>query len=235
MRGMTNRWRICLLLALAPVWMGCERQPASRSAAAPMPPEEAATRAPVPEPAGEGIRIVFLGDSITEGHGLDPAQAFPDVLGRMLAREGIRARIVNAGVGGDTSAGGLSRLDWLLRQNPDLLVVALGGNDGLRGLSTDMTEANLLAIVRQAADRGVRVLLLGVLMPPNYGPQYTEAFARIYPRVAAQTGAPLVPFFLDGVGGVPEMNLPDGMHPNGAGHARIAENVLESVKALLDP
>ncbi len=180
--------------------------------------------------------VAFLGDSLTAGHGLDADQAFPALLGARLEADGLAARIVNAGVSGDTTAGGLSRLGWLLDQKPDVLVVGLGANDGLRGLPLDETERNLRAIVERAKGAGAAVLLLGMRIPPSYGPDYTSGFADIYPRVARETGVPLVPFLLDGVGGHPELNLPDGIHPNAEGEKRVAGNVLPYLeKVLRDP
>jgi acyl-CoA thioesterase-1 len=171
------------------------------------------------------VTIVFLGDSLTAGYGLAEEQAFPALLGDRLEERGIEARIVNAGVSGDTTAGGLARLDWLLSQSPDVLVVGLGGNDGLRGLEIDEMRNNLRAIVKRARERGASVLLLGMKIPPNYGQEYTTRFERVYREVATELDVPLVPFLLEGVGGVPELNLPDGIHPNAEGQRRLADNV----------
>jgi acyl-CoA thioesterase-1 len=170
--------------------------------------------------------VVFLGDSLTAGYSLPAEQAFPFLVGQALREQGLAVEVLNAGVSGDTSAGGLRRLDWLLRQKPAILVVGLGGNDGLRGLPLTDTEANLQAIVEQARQGGAKVLLLGMRIPPNYGADYAEGFAAIFPRLAARFDVPLVPFLLDGVGGHPEWNLPDGIHPNPAGHRRVADNVV---------
>jgi acyl-CoA thioesterase-1 len=142
-------------------------------------------------------------------------------------------RVVNAGVSGDTSAGGLRRLPWLLSQEPDVLVVALGANDGLRGLPLAQTADNLRAIVTQAQRAGARVLILGLRLPPNLGPDYAAEFEAMYARVARETGAPLVPFFLEGVGGVEALNQEDGIHPTAEGQERIAQNVLPEILPLL--
>jgi acyl-CoA thioesterase-1 len=176
---------------------------------------------------------VFLGDSLTAGYGLGAAQAFPALAGDVLKREGLPVHVVNAGVSGDTTAGGLRRLDWLLRQSPDVLVVGLGGNDGLRGLEPRASEENLRVIVRKAREAGASVLLLGMLIPPNYGPEYTRQFREIYPRLAGEFGVPLVPFVLEGVGGDPDLNQPDGIHPTAEGHRVVAENVLPQLRALV--
>ncbi|HEV2295192.1 MAG TPA: arylesterase [Tepidisphaeraceae bacterium] len=178
-------------------------------------------------------RVVFLGDSITAGFGVDADQAFPALIEDALAREGFPVDVVNAGTSGDTTAGGLARLDWLLQQKPDILVVGLGGNDGLRGQDVKASEANLRAIVTRARDAGARVLLLGMMMPPNYGPEYTAQFRAIYPRLAEELNVPLVPFLLEGVGGEAHLNQRDGIHPTVEGHERIAAHLLPHVLELL--
>jgi acyl-CoA thioesterase-1 len=185
------------------------------------------------QPAGEPPVVVFLGDSLTAGFGIAREEAFPAVLDRRLDEAGLPARVVNAGVSGDTSAGGLRRLDWVLRQQPDVLVVALGGNDGLRALPVEELEANLRKIVRKARDNGARVLLLGVRMPPSHGREYKEAFEAVYPRVAEELDVPLVPYMLEGIAGNPDLNLPDGIHPTAEGHRRIADNVFPTLSELV--
>ncbi len=177
--------------------------------------------------------MVFLGDSLTAGLGLAEEQAFPALVRERLVEDGIPVRVVNAGVSGDTSAGGVRRLEWVLRQKPDVVVVGLGANDGLRGLSLESTEANLEDIVRRAKGAGARVVVLGMKIPPNYGPEYATGFEAIYPRVARELEVPLVPFLLEGVGGEAELNLGDGIHPNAEGHRRVAENVLPLVREAL--
>ena len=186
------------------------------------------------DPAGAAARVVVLGDSLAAGFGLPEEEAFPARLERLLIERGRPVEVINAGVSGDTSAGGLARLDWVLGREPDLLLVALGANDGLRGLSPEMTEANLRRIVEGARARGVRVLLAGMRLPPSLGPDYVERFEAVYPRLAAELGVPLVPFLLEGVGGRPELNLADGIHPNPRGHRAIAETVLPYLVEALD-
>lgn len=188
-----------------------------------------AARGPVPDRPV----VVFLGDSLTAGYGLDPDQAFPAVLGRLLAAEGAPVTVVNAGVSGDTSAGGLRRVDWVLSQKPDVLVVALGGNDGLRGLPVDELERNLDAIVAAGKRAGARVLLAGMVVPPNMGPAYFEAFRGVYGRVAEKHDVPLVPFLLEGVGGVAQLNQDDGIHPTAEGHERIARTLRPELERLV--
>lgn len=177
--------------------------------------------------------VIFLGDSLTAGLGLPSDEAFPALLGRELAERGRPVRVVNAGVSGDTSAGGLRRLDWLLGQHPDVLVVGLGANDGLRGLELAHTEENLRAIVRRAREAGARVLLLGMKLPPNFGEEYSARFEALYRELAAEEQVAFVPFLLEGVGGVSELNQADGLHPNAEGQRRVAENVLQPLSELL--
>jgi acyl-CoA thioesterase-1 len=176
--------------------------------------------------------VVFLGDSLTAGLGLDENQAYPALLGRQLNQEGKAVRVVNAGVSGDTTAGGLSRLDWLLGQHPDVLVVGLGANDGLRGLPLTEIESNLRHIVRRSQAAGARVLLLGMRIPPNYGP-YAGQLAALYPKLAKELNVPLVPFLLDKVGGVRSLNQADGIHPTAKGQEVVAKNVRPYLEKVL--
>lgn len=177
--------------------------------------------------------MAFLGDSIAAGLHLPADEAFPAVLQRKLAAEGQPFELVNSGISGDTTAGGLRRIDWLLDLGPAVLVCELGGNDGLRGIEPTLIEANLRAIVAKAQEAGAQVLLLGHVMPPNYGQDYQRAFAGVFDRIAEEFGLAYVPFFLEGVGGVPEWNLEDGLHPNPEGHRRIAERVAPALRELL--
>lgn len=177
--------------------------------------------------------MVFLGDSLTAGFGVAETEAFPALVGERLRAGGNPVRVVNAGVSGDTSAGGLRRLDWVLDLDPDLLVVGLGANDGLRGQPVEALEANLRAIVNRARERGVEVVLLGMRLPPNLGDDYVRAFESVYPRLARELDVPLVPFLLDGVAARRSLNLEDGIHPNADGHRRLAENVAPAVERAL--
>lgn len=172
-------------------------------------------------------RIVVLGDSITAGYGLTPSQAYPALLQGMLHAAGLQYEVVNAGVSGDTTAGGLRRVDWALSRGADVVIIALGGNDGLRGISPKQTAANLAGIIEKARAKapGVSVIVAGMQMPANMGPEYVEEFRSVFPRVASEAKVPLVPFLLDGVGGVGELNQPDAIHPTAEGQKRIAETV----------
>ena len=179
-------------------------------------------------------RIVFLGDSLAAGYGLAEAEAFPALVGELLAKEGQAVEVVNAGVSGDTTAGGLARVDWVLSQRPDVLFVELGANDGLRGLPLQRTEDNLRQILLKGKAAGAVLVLAGMKLPPNYGPAYTQGFEEMYPRLASQLDAHLIPFLLEGVGGRRSLNLADGLHPNPAGHRRIAETILPALQRALD-
>ena len=175
------------------------------------------------------LRILAFGASITAGYGLDAADSLPVQLEQALRAHGVNATVINGGVSGDTSAGGLARLDWALADNPDLVVVDLGGNDALRAIDPKSTEANLDAIVTklQAQKRGV--LIAGMLAPPNLGKDYETAFNAVFPAVAARHHVPLYHFLLDGVVADPALNQADGIHPNAAGVKVIVERMLPSV------
>ncbi|HWM94416.1 MAG TPA: arylesterase [Thermoanaerobaculia bacterium] len=220
-------------LALFLIFAGCspgDRAAVPAQAAAPAPAAVSKPSAPADE--SEPL-VVFLGDSLTAGYGLEAEQAYPDLVEERLEEKGIAVRTLNAGVSGDTTAGGLARLDWLLSQEPDVVVVGLGGNDGLRGLPVEQADRNLREIVRRAKAAGARVLLLGMQIPPNYGPEYTKAFSGMYPRIAKEMDIPLVPFALEGVGGVAELNQEDGIHPTAEGQEIVADLVAPYVAEVL--
>lgn len=183
--------------------------------------------------AQEPPEIVFLGDSLTAGLGVERQDGFPERLSGMLAEEGLPIHLVNAGSSGDTSAGGLSRLDWSVPDTVDGVVVALGANDALRGIPVERTRENLATIIARLKERGVRVLLAGMLSPPNMGGDYEQAFNRIYPELAEEFGINFVPFLLDGVAGQKTLNQEDGMHPNAQGMAVIARSMLPQMKEFV--
>jgi acyl-CoA thioesterase-1 len=178
-------------------------------------------------------RLVVLGDSLTAGLGLDPADAFPAVLQARLQRAGYDIEVVNAGVSGDTTAGGLRRLDWVLDEDVRILVVALGGNDGLRGLPVDEMRRNLDAIIRRARARGIAVVLAGMEAPPNLGEPYTSRFRETFRQLAREHRVAFVPFLLEGVAGDPALNQSDGIHPNAAGARRVADNLWGALEPLV--
>jgi acyl-CoA thioesterase-1 len=209
-----------------------ERGP-QRAPARPAPGAAAAPSAPSPAPADPVPLVVFLGDSLTAGLGLAEDEAWPSVLAAMLAADGTPIRAVNAGVSGDTSAGGLRRLPWQLRQRPDVVVVELGANDGLRGQPVSGVESNLREVISRSRAAGARVLLVGMRVPPSLGERYADDFAAVYPRLARELGVPLVPFLLAGVAADPGLNQADGMHPNAEGHRRVAAVVRPYLEGLL--
>ena len=178
-------------------------------------------------------RIVAFGDSLTAGLGLAPEEAYPARLQERLDRAGHRLRVVNAGVSGDTTAGGLRRLPWALEGDVRILILALGGNDGLRGLPVEQMQDNLSRMIASAQQRGVRVLLAGMESPPNFGKAYTDAFRRVFERLAAEHDVDFLPFLLAGVAGVPALNQADGIHPNVQGAERVAANVWSALEPLL--
>jgi len=192
-----------------------------------------------PPPAGpvratpQAPKIVFLGDSLTAGLGLPSTQSFPSLIGQKLKEKGLDYEIVNAGVSGDTSAGGLRRLDWSLDGNVRVLIVALGANDGLRGLSTSEMKKNLAAVLDRARERNVPVILAGMEAPPNYGPDYTRDFRSVYTELAAEYDVRFIPFLLQGVAGNASLNQGDGIHPNPRGAAMVADLVWKELESEL--
>ena len=190
---------------------------------------------PAAPPAAAAPAIVFLGDSLTAGYGLDPDQAYPAIIQRKIDEAGLRYRVVNAGVSGETSAGARRRLEWLLAQPVAVLVVETGGNDGLRGQDPAATEGNIQAIIDRARrpPSPAKVVLVGMEALPNYGADYGHRFRDIYPRLASRNGVALVPFLLEGVGGVPALNQADGIHPTAEGQRHLAETVWKTLQPLL--
>jgi acyl-CoA thioesterase I len=191
-------------------------------------------RAPTESADASRPRIVFLGDSLTAGLGLDPAETITALLQQRLQDEGYTYDVVNAGVSGDTSAGGLSRLDWSLDGDVEILVIELGGNDGLRGLPAAALKQNLEQIIARAHERKVRVLLTGMEAPPNFGAAYTTEFREVFSDLAREHRVPFMPFFLAGVAGNPALNQADRIHPNPAGARVVEANVWQALEPLLD-
>lgn len=183
----------------------------------------------------EARTILFLGNSLTAGYGLPPEEAFPSLIGRRLQERDLPFEVINGGVPGETSAGGRRRIDWMLRRRIDILVLELGANDMLRGLPLDMTRDNLQAIIdkTRAAYPDVKIVVAGMLAPPNLGPEYTRQFRDIFPALAEANDAVLIPFLLQDVAARPELNLPDGIHPNAAGQQIVADGVWEALEPLL--
>ncbi len=187
--------------------------------------------APVLAQAPGPVRVVALGDSLSAGYNLPAAAAFPTVLERELKKKGLAVAVENAGVSGDTASGGRDRLDWSVADGTDLVIVQLGANDMLRGVDSKVTEAALDDILTRLKARRINALLAGMLASPNNGPDYARAFNGLYRRLADKHGAPLYPFFLDGVAGVPKLNLPDGIHPTAVGVEEIVRRILPLVES----
>ena len=200
-------------------------------------PADAETAAPPREASAPGDTggplVVFLGDSLTAGLGVPADQTYPARLGARLKREGYDYRVVNAGVSGDTTAGGLRRVDWALRLKPEIVIVELGVNDALRGQKLAGVRANLDQMIARFQAAGARVLVAGMRLPPNYGDGYAEDFHRLYGEVARARHAPLMPFFLDGVGAVPRLNQYDGIHPTAEGYAIVVDRLWPYLVPLL--
>ncbi|MGH7375081.1 MAG: arylesterase, partial [Candidatus Rokuibacteriota bacterium] len=184
-------------------------------------------------PAAEERVIVAFGDSLTAGLGVDAGRTYPALLGERLKREGYDYRVINAGVSGDTTAGGLRRVDWALRLRPEIVILELGVNDALRGQKLTGVRANLDELVSRFQAAGARVLVAGMRLPPNYGDRYAEDFRRLYGDVARARNAPLMPFFLDGVGAVAHLNQADGIHPTAAGYAIVVDRLWPHLVPLL--
>jgi acyl-CoA thioesterase I len=181
------------------------------------------------------FKILVLGDSLTEGYGVEKEDAYPALLQARLreAGWGEAIEVVNGGSSGSTSASGVRRLKWYAKTNPDLVILALGSNDGLRGVKVEETRRNVEAAIVFCKEKGWKAALTGLEVPPNYGAKYADEFRKLYPELAKKHGLPIQGFLLEGVAGEPEMNIADGIHPNERGHARIAENLLGFLKPLL--
>jgi acyl-CoA thioesterase I len=179
--------------------------------------------------------ILFFGDSLTAGYGLSAEEAFPALVEKKLNKNGKSAKVVNAGLSGETSAGGVSRIDWILKQPVDIFILELGANDGLRGLPLEQTAINLQTIIDKvkAKNPKVKVVIAGMMVPPNLGTDYTTKFQKVFPELAKKNNATLIPFLLQDVAGNEKLNLSDGIHPNPQGHKIVADNVLKAITPLI--
>lgn len=179
--------------------------------------------------------IVLLGDSLAAAYGLDPSQGFAALIQKRIESLGLPFTLINAGVSGDTTAGGLRRIDWLLKRQVDILILELGGNDGLRGIPPASTRTNLQSIIQKTRSRypNARIVLAGMQMPPNMGEAFARDFREVFPSVAKSHNTALIPFLLETVGGIPELNLPDLIHPTAKGHELVAENVWKILEPVL--
>jgi acyl-CoA thioesterase-1 len=220
----------CLLFAVA-ISIGCGRDSTNKAESEP-------AREPASLPAAASApdtrpQLVFLGDSLTAGLGLPPEEAYPSLIQQKVDADGLNYQVMNAGVSGDTSAGGLSRLDWALEGDVRVMVVALGGNDGLRGLPASELKKNLATIIERAQAKHIKVVLAGMEAPPNFGQDYIVQFHKVYPELAKQYGVPLVPFLLQGVAGIEGLNQRDGIHPTAEGARTVADNVWTVLRPML--
>jgi acyl-CoA thioesterase I len=227
MRPVVQRWARALVAAAAIAGFACEDR-----GTAPPPKESGAPPAAAARPSAP--RIVILGDSLTAGLGLPIDAAYPSLLQKRLDADGFQYEVVNAGVSGDTSAGGLSRLDWALQGNVKVLVVALGGNDALRALPPDQLRHNLAQIIERAQARGIHVILAGMESPPNWGRDYNVSFHKVYTSLATEYHVPLVPFLLQNVAGSETLNQADGIHPTAEGARIVADNVWTVLKPVVE-
>jgi acyl-CoA thioesterase-1 len=191
-------------------------------------PKSAAPAKPDPRPV-----VVAFGDSLSAGFGVEPGFSYPDFLQKEIDQRGLKWRVVNLGVSGDTTTDGLNRVSEVLAVKPEIVIVEFGGNDGLRGLPLEITRSNLDSIVSQILNAGARVVLAGMTLPPNYGPEYIRPFETIYVDLAAKYNVPRIRFLLEGVGGNPKYMRPDGLHANAEGNAIVAKNVFRTLEPLL--
>ena len=222
--------------------LGCSNQTVTEEAqslsATDNRPVQAVDSVAYPLPQGlddDVLQILFLGDSITAGYGLGSEQAFPALTETRLNESGYNTRVINAGTSGDTSTGGLNKMDWLLSQRGEILVLELGGNDGLRGIDLSLTRANIAEIVNRTLQSwpNARIVIAGMQVPPNLGHAYTQEFEEIFPAVAAEYNVDLIPFLLEGVGGISHLNLADGIHPTAEGHQIVSELVYATLEPIV--
>ncbi len=228
-----KRFAVCVtafVLILVEVACGSRDKPAAPVAAETHVP---AAVAPTVDPNDRRPVIVTFGDSISAGYGVEPGKSYPDDLQRLIDKAGYKYRIVNLGISGDTTTGGLERLPSVIVTRPAIVIVEFGGNDGLRGQPVHATRTNLAAIVEGLQKAGIKVVLAGMTLPRNYGPEYIASFDKMFPDLARQYKLTLVPFILDGVGGNPALTQPDGIHPTAEGAEIVAQNVMKYLKPML--
>lgn len=178
-------------------------------------------------------KLVIIGDSITEGYGLSKEKAYPAVLEKMIQKNGQNYKVINGGISGSTTSSAMSRLTWFLRSKPDMIILALGANDGLRGIKVDVSKANLEKFIEKCQQEKVKVVIAGMQVPPNYGEEYGKAFRQMYKDIISKYKIPSIPFLIEGVAGKAELNIEDGIHPNEKGHEIVAQNVYKHIKELL--
>jgi acyl-CoA thioesterase-1 len=225
-------WMTVVGLPLVAVLGACGSNPRSSPANSGSAAPEAGRAPATSEPDGRPA-IVAFGDSLTAGHGVEPGQSYPDCLQRLIDAKKLPYQVINAGLSGDTTSGGLVRLEGVIGYKPRVVILEFGGNDGLRGLPLDTTRANLEEMIVKLKAAGAEVVLAGMTLPPNYGPEYIAKFEQIYRDLAKTHKLTLIPFLLEGVGGVEKYMQPDGLHPNAAGCARVAAMVMRYLEPLL--
>lgn len=225
------RFTFLPIIALLVLMAGCKEKASDKLQEAP----RKETLDPGPEETDTQKTILFFGNSLTAGYGLDPDLAFPALIQKRLDSLGYDLKAVNAGLSGDTTTSGLARLEWVLQGNVAIFVLELGANDGLRGIPLSESRINLQTIIDNVKQKNpeTKILLAGMLIPPNMGPDYTAEFAKLFPDLAENNRISLIPFLLDGVAGHPELNLPDGIHPTAEGHKIVAENVWQVLRPIL--
>lgn len=219
------------LLIVFTVFLSCGEQ--KQESEIPVEKEENEEQA---EEKEDAKTILFFGDSLTAGMGLNPNEAFPAVIQEKLDSLGMNYKVINAGLSGETTASGTNRVDWVLNQEVDIFVLELGANDGLRGISPEETRKNLQEIINTVQEKypGMRIILAGMQIPPNMGPEYSREFRSIFPELAEENNLELIPFLLENVAGDPELNQQDGIHPTAEGHEIVADNVWEVLKPMLE-
>jgi acyl-CoA thioesterase-1 len=224
--------RASFVAVLTILLVSCRQEPAPR--------EQANRPAPAPPPPAAAVQqdtrpvIVAFGDSLTAGFGVDPGRSYADFLQKELDSRGYRYRVVNAGISGDTTSDGLARISTVIAEKPEIVILELGANDGLRGVPVKSTRANLERIITELKQSGARVVLAGMTLPPNYGPEYIRSFENVFKHLAREHQLALIPFFLEGVGGVAEMMQRDGLHPTVEGNRRVAATVMKTLEPLLE-
>lgn len=230
MRELTvNKWAWLLILIL----VACDNKPENQSEAV----EATSVDHEVVATERDNNTILFFGNSLTAGYGIEMDAAFPGLIQKRIDSLQLNYEVINAGLSGETTASGNTRVDWVLKQPIDIFILELGGNDGLRGISSNETRKNLQLIIDKVRTKypTCEIIIAGMQIPPNMGPEYTTAFRTLFPEIAEKNNLLLIPFLLENVGGIPDLNLPDGIHPNEKGHKIVAENVWEVLKGLLMP
>lgn len=233
---MPYKWMFSLLI-FSSLLLSCQNNATTKAPAAEAKKEVAETKtlAASETPTTSQKRVVFFGNSLTAAYGIDPEQGFTALIQKKIDALGLNYKVVNAGNSGETTAGGKSRIDWILREKLDVFVLELGGNDGLRGIEPKTTYENLQSIIEQVKAKypETKIVLAGMEAPPNMGQDFTQAFRNVFPRLAQENDTALIPFLLEGVGGIAALNLADGIHPTPEGHEIVAENIWEVLKNVL--